>query len=368
MKKAVPILGLSLLLGGLSCSPVLVTQQGPVSPVGTPTGGSSASWQLLGSILFPTLVFNLSFTVANGIPYVVFDQWSTNYDVFVMAYSGGAWVTLGGVPAAVSTNPVAQTSTVIYDSNPYVAYDNGDVSVVGYNGSTWNYLGNSGLTGTNTGYLNISADNGYPYIGFEGTGLGAVVWKYSGGAWADYATNPFNSQIWGIQTVVSNGNAYMAIEDGNLKINVSEYTAGAWTTLGSPAFTSSVGAFNIYSFAVDNGTPYVAFEDTNQSDKATVMKFNGSSWVTLGSAGMTPDPVGAVSLAVYNNTPYLAYEDTSFENEGSVLAFNGSSWNFVGKAAFTPNSAGSIKLAFDNGTPYVAFLNEDGQPQAMVYQ
>ena len=51
---------------------------------------------------------------------------------------------------------------------------------------------------------------------------------------------------------------------------------GAWETVGNPRFSSGKAAFT--SLAFDNeGTPYVAYSDSYNSAKATVMKYNSGT-------------------------------------------------------------------------------------------
>ena len=57
--------------------------------------------------------------------------------------------------------------------------------------------------------------------------------------------------------------------------------AGTWQTVGAAGF--SVAVANYPSLAIANGTPYVAYQDVNTAYKATVMKFDGSNWVTGGA-------------------------------------------------------------------------------------
>ncbi len=50
-----------------------------------------------------------------------------------------------------------------------------------------------------------------------------------------------------------------------------------WQDVGSPGF--SAGPVEATSLAFDgSGMPYIAYVDGGNSNEATVMKFNGSSW------------------------------------------------------------------------------------------
>src|SRR5687767_548361 len=59
-----------------------------------------------------------------------------------------------------------------------------------------------------------------------------------------------------------------------------------WAAVGSAGF--SAGEADVTSIAIDgSGTPYVVYSDYLNAGKATVMKYNGTSWVTVGSAGFS---------------------------------------------------------------------------------
>ena len=64
-----------------------------------------------------------------------------------------------------------------------------------------------------------------------------------------------------------------------------------WQILGSAGFSD--GTVYYTSLYIYDGTPYVAYTDTNIDAKATVMKYNGSSWEPVGSKGFSAD--GALS-------------------------------------------------------------------------
>ena len=130
--------------------------------------------------------------------------------------------------------------------------------------------------------------------------------------------------------------------------------AGAWVTVGSAGF--SAGQADTIRLALDNdGTPYVAYRDVSDMGnyQARVMKYDGGAWVTVGSAGFTTGSLlgnhpGAVSLALASNgTPYLAYRDAGNSSKATVKRYDGSTWVTVGSAGFTTGEADNLSLALD---------------------
>jgi methionine-rich copper-binding protein CopC len=178
-------------------------------------------------------------------------------------------------------------------------------------------------------------------------------------AWGDVGTAGFSAGAASYTSlaIASDGTPYVAYADaGNSnKATVMKFDGNNWVTVGSAGF--SAGAESYTSLAIaPNGTPYVAYRDAGNSNKATVMKFDGNNWVTVGSAGFSASTANYTSLAITpNGTPYVAYQDGS-NGKATVMQFNGTSWVNVGNAGFSEGFVFSMSLAIaPNGTPYVAY-------------
>ncbi len=289
-----------------------------------PAGNQIGVWKEVGLAGFsagqvdrPTLAVD-----GNGIPYVAYRDAANANKATVMKHDGSDWVTVGA--AGFSAGQVRYTSIAIDDSNtPYVAYEDSanssKATVMKFNGSNWVPVGSAGFSPGDASETSIAIHGNTPY----------VLYNYS---------DP-------------------ASEESNLA--VMKFNGSSWVTVGSADFTA--GEAYDSSFAIDdNGTPYVMYVDVANSDKATVMKFNGSSWVTVGSAGFSPDYVGEYTDIAIDpgGTPYVVYEDGADGDarKATVMKFDGNSWVVVGSAGFTADEAHIPSIAIDSqGTPYVAF-------------
>ena len=95
------------------------------------------------------------------------------------------------------------------------------------------------------------------------------------------------------------------------------------------------------------------------------MKYNGISWVPVGSAGISADSTFSTSITIdRNGIPYVAYNS----NDGAtVQQYRGGSWGIVGNAGFSPGFAGYTFIAAgNNDTPYVAYADYGNSGKASV--
>ena len=242
----------------------------------------------------------------------------------------------------------------------------------------WDTVGNidfSGAYGSDADYATVKIDNNsVPYVAFRtSSSFNATVMKFNGNNWVSVGIPNFTVGGVGDLSLAlnSNGTPYLAFGDGAnaSRASVMKYDGTSWVFVGSPGF--SAGLAYTTSLAIDkNNIPYVAYEDLANGNKATVMKFNGTSWVPLGSVGFSAGAVRYTCLAIdTSGTPYVAYRDESSTSNGkaTVMKYNGSSWVNVGIPAFTTGHVLTMSLAIDSsGTPYVAFNDTASQNQATV--
>jgi hypothetical protein len=180
-----------------------------------------------------------------------------------------------------------------------------------------------------------------------------------------YVGNPFFSpwKVNGTSIAFSpSGQPYVAFGDSekNNKATVMRFNDTSWVTVGSADFSAGWTTDISLAFNPIDGQPYVAYEDGGNSIKATVMKFNGNNWENVGKAGFSAGKAYYTSLA-FDSTgqPYVAYEDGTNSFKATVMKFDGISWVNVGDAGFSANVASSTCLAINRqGEPYVAYRDQ----------
>jgi len=107
-----------------------------------------------------------------------------------------------------------------------------------------------------------------------------------------------------------------------LVLTLSNRTFAQWVNEGSAGF--STGRADYTSLAIDgSGTSYVAYSDVANSSKATVMKYNGSTWELVGSAGFSAGQAEYLSLAIApDGLPVVAYSDISNSYKSTVMKYS----------------------------------------------
>lgn len=135
--------------------------------------------------------------------------------------------------------------------------------------------------------------------------------------------------------------------------------------LGTAINGSGTGILAARSLVFDStGTGYVAYVDYVNGRNTTVMKYASGSWSTVGAAGTIPTATGSsYNLATLSiapdDTPYVSFRDgsnTTVGGKASVMKWDGSAWVYVGSAGFSSGQANPLPLVFSpSGTPYVAY-------------
>ncbi len=301
----------------------------------------------------------------------------------VMRYNGTSWVSIGtpGFTPGISHHSW-------FDKGPggtfyYSFADGNDMSkaaVMKYNGSTWTSIGSSLSTGE-CQYSNIKIINDTAYLAFADNGEGGVlkVLKYTGSSWVPVGgTSPLTpGSAYYISMVPDRHDTlYIAYQDGPTGfVNVIKFNGTSWVNVGSGPFMSlTIGNANNISLAFDhNNVPYVAYwNPAPMGPSASVQKFDGTTWVNVGTPSFTSTIVNFTSLAFgTNDTAYIAFTEASTGWKASVMKFDGTNWNYFGTPSFSAGTAAHTSLVADgNGNLYVAYFDDGngGKTTVMKYQ
>jgi len=159
--------------------------------------------------------------------------------------------------------------------------------------------------------------------------------------------------------------AYIDRANSN-KLTVKKFDGDSWVTVGREGFSKSDAHKS--SISIDNNNiPYVTYVDSENRTEVIIKKFNGNSWVKVGSR-FSRSSIYSLSMAINNNNiPYIAFEDYGNNWEAAVKKFNGTSWVNVGREGFTYDDAEYIVIAINNNNvPYVAYQDYYNSHKATV--
>ncbi|TAE11867.1 MAG: choice-of-anchor D domain-containing protein [Bacteroidetes bacterium] len=211
------------------------------------------------------------------------------------------------------------------------------------------------------------ADEAVYNIAIRGEGIPAYTWTgvgaagFSGGS-IDYTNLVFHP---------TTGEPYVAYNDGNNgnKATVMRYTSGTWTAVGVAGFSVAQAYYQNMKFQPITNEPYIAYADFGSSGKTTVMRFDGTNWVTVGTAGFGQGFSSGLSLAFHpiTNEPYMAYRNGN-TGKAMVVRFDGMDWVAVGAAGFSAGAVSYTTLAFDPTTNqlYIAYADGNAGYKATV--
>src|SRR5690606_2530310 len=115
-------------------------------------------------------------------------------------------------------------------------------------------------------------------------------------------------------------------------------SAQSWVTVGSEGFAASgLGVSNWQKLKINQYNElYLAYNDEGfglTAGQATVMKYDGNSWVPVGSPGFTAGAAQHSDFTLGNgDTLYFAYSNGTGANmsKAAVMMFDGSTWSPIG--------------------------------------
>lgn len=371
---------------------VCLTMILPLQLAAAPTALAAApEWTAVGDPGFSAgEAFCTSLAIADdGTLYVAYK--GNDNKATVMKYSGAVagWELVGS--AGFSDGTTDYISLVLADGAPYVAYQDGKdwdndtnvpkkATVMKYSGTSWEAVGNPRFSAATANYISLAFDGETPYIAYSDVGNGekATVMRYDGIGWELMGSAGFSAgkAFHTSLAIDSGGTPYVAYRDngnGN-KATVMKYTnAGltGWKEAGGPGGFSA-GFAGDTSLAVDDaGNPYVAYQDSDKGEKATVMKYTGVGWELVGSAGFSAGKATDISLVIGSGgMPYVAYKDWGTGGgKATVMKYTDAGWEAVGSPGFSAGYIDYTSLAIgSDGTLYVAYKDAANANKATVMQ
>jgi hypothetical protein len=308
----------------------------------------------------------------SGQPYLGYNDGGNSWKATVMKFDGTNWTNVGNAGFSVG---VAQWISLVFnpiDGQPYVGFrddaHSGKATVMRFDGANWVNVGPAGFSTGVTAWESLAfSPSGQPYIAYTDNGHSGktVVRKFDGTSWVNVGTAGFSAAEAQCQSLAfsPSGQPYVAYADGAaipwMSATVMKFDGSSWVYVGNPGFSNGFSWQESLAFS-PSGEPYVGYIDQPDSAKTSVMKYNGTSWVYVGGQGFSNSAgyIGPEGLAFSpaNGQPYVAYEDTLYSGKATVMTFNGTNWVNVGNAGFSSGFTQWVSLDFNtSGQPYVGF-------------
>lgn len=270
-----------------------------------------------------------SLAVDNGDVYVAYCENSNPYEIKVMklASGGSSWLQIGS-----DTTKADLTKLAVSGGVPYVFYRDitvGKANVRYYDGSSWANLGSAAFS---SGQINEFAAftfyKTYPIVAFTDMGEGNLcrVMKYTNGDWKDAGTlgdaaSSHQAHVFGLAT----NDSYLYIGFRNDDIDgydrVRFGSTGFWMDY-SCEYTNNIAA-NDSALAIFNNRIYVA--SATLSTHLVAFKyfdFIGSKWVCLGTQPIAYTTADDLDMTIDpNGVPYVAFQDSGNGGKITVIKY-----------------------------------------------
>jgi hypothetical protein len=289
----------------------------------------------------------------------------------VMKFDGVNWVYVGN-PDFSAGRADYTSIAFSQSGQPYVAYmDWGHfqkATVMKFDGTNWVNVGNVGFSAGTAECISIAFSfSGQLHIAYRDWGNSAktTVMKFDGTDWVNVGSPGFSAGMDYYTSLAFNptdDQPFVAYLDygASGKATVMKFDGTNWVNVGNGGF--STGRVDYISLAFNlAGQPYVAYADSADSSKATVKHFDGTSWVNVGNAAFSTRGVAWTSLAFSpSGQPYVAFSESSLGyppvSKATVMKFDGTNWVYLGSPGFSAGTADYTCLAFSSsGQATVAY-------------
>ncbi|MDK9716480.1 MAG: IPT/TIG domain-containing protein [Trichlorobacter sp.] len=342
------------------------------------SANSSGSYTIAN--LIQTTNYTACFTADDGTSLQSTPATANLTTVAAATYSNPVWGLLGN-PGFTSSSDY-HALAYAPDGTPYLAYSyNTSGTVLKWDGAGWVTVGSPGFFTSDYPMSLVFAPNGTPYIAYEDSvnGMKATVKKFDGNDWAPVGDAGFSSGTMDFMAlaIAPDGTPYTAFTEFESNITrVMRYDGSSWTPVGGIAFSDATRAALVFSLKFSPaGVPYISYLNYVPGEASGmtigVKRLNSDSWELVGNPAFPYFPEGGIAFPLAfapDGTPYLVYPDAANASKATVMKFNGSSWDLVGSAGFTPVAGWDFSLAFaPDGAPYLAYAGSGPQSGVMKY-
>lgn len=335
---------------------------------------------------------------ANNVPMIAFKERADD-KMTVVQLSGSSLAPVGSASFSSKVSSSSYDFDISPEGTPYVAYSNsestvlsGALSVMRYDGGSWQNVGDESVLKAQSTYIGLAA--------LSGNRL--VVNQQNNSAKADFArrvmvSSVFNGTAWAnteattdpIYTCVTAGdgsNAYtLYINRGkvggvNYGMSVVKYDGTSWSTLRSNYVRPNASQTSIAGYGITvapDGTLYIwTGDDADSQDfRVRLERYNAASndWTVVGGnilpLNFKLSTHSSVAVAVApDGTPYVAYRDEADNDYPYVMYLDPETKQWSTPVRLAEVASSDVNIAFaKDGTGYVSFTDGDQHIHLMRY-
>jgi hypothetical protein len=340
---------------------------------------SSGLWTDVGSMGFSSgAVINVNMIIdGGGVIYVAYLDSSLTNNLIVKKFAGSSWTDVGAASLPTGTLQLP-SMTISQTGTLYISFvdpaDTYKVSVIKYDNGSWLLVGGQGISQSYAFYTSIAVDaNGIVYMNYgESLNMStSYIRKFSGGTWTTLTTliTPITSYATENPAIAVDANNNLNVLYRNPtsgRATLTRYNGSTWSIVGSAEFSDN-GSSDLRLAIASNNTIYAAYSDYLTS-LVTVKYFDGTLWKTTPST--RAGGVSSLSFTTDNASNPILFHNNWFQNAGLVKKYTGSSWEIIGAKGFSGNSLWSAYGTLDTaGTAVVGFsaVNNGNKPAVLKY-
>jgi|GEM_PF-2488040 len=325
------------------------------------------TWDSVGnSLAFKFQTNTLSVNVSRNKGFYTLYRGQSPNKYYVQKCINGSWNYIDSTSLQSFTITPKTINVTNKDSLYILCLTSNKLSVLKFNGTQWDSLGNTNFANT-SGLAVMNFDtSGVPYVAFaDPYNLNrATVMKFNGTAWTTISPSVGLSTLGAtnleLESDANNNDIYLKLQDAALGNTVKKYDGNSWTNVGIPGFFT--GTMNDLVIN-QQSTPYLCVKN---NDSLWVMKYDGANWINTTNQLKKNSSIISMDL-IQDTIPALGYSYTAYDGKPVISTYNGTGWNKVGVYGFVDggvydNTSGSIPytnrlltIVTSDNVPHIVF-------------
>ena len=279
----------------------------------------SETWEKLGDTQTPVSVTPSSMAVAsNGDVFIAFDENSGTGHA--MKWDGSSWQTVGDAFSGPETKIFLD-----HDDTPYLLHRDASGGYMGMahrlENNIWTPLGDGLYSGYGYWHEMAFDSNNTPYVSYTDYNDGDEVYvsKFENGSWQRVGESLGMAYYYTEIEFDSEDNLYVANNNYTTRnIDLFRLENGAWQCVAENISGCQTEKFDVAA----NGTDIIiVFVNQNESNKLSVVKFDGEMWEPVGPTTCTDTQINNPVACINGGNIEVAFTDADMENRATCMKY-----------------------------------------------